>query len=460
MFHAHLRTNRHYVGSWGKAIYDSLSKELGFDFTRQMQVGNNLNLTPRKQLFIGIPDANISLKDPEIQFFLDFLQYKTLLGYNNDGPPSSGLATYHQGDDLSQWILKLAPTASWNDDYVLPIMPDDVTYSLKQSQRVMRQVLKIEVVSQTEIHISLLKKNRFFPYLIASLPVKPCDGRVTSSSDFQFTHTERNSIFFQRMKFGKGNVREITLRCYSTLPQCFNALKEQKLDFAVSMQPFSFKKQASFQSQPLARPNCFWVLMLNHKAGPFVERTNCEKLRDRLPLQKIEKFFTLNKDLSTQDKTLPRSSSSELSYSLYYQNSDSTRTMAEIIAKTTNANLYLVDRQSGEQDTGDAVLMMMFLGAEYDRLSEYFETDGFNNVYGFSSPLIDGLIQNMREGPEDGRGAEKGGEILKLLKDDFVFIPLGGIYEYIIAPFSIGYTLGFSSVHGFLRVMGDVNVPD
>ena len=403
---------------------------------------------------------------PAIQFSLDRLCYDSLFWVNRNGEIEWRLATaIEPGKDFSEWIITLRADLHWSDGK--PIRRKDVIQTISES-RLTKLIDEIKPDGKNRFRLRLTKGESTFLRHLASLPIRPSHSRrpyrVTSGAyrlksfrpkaiSFRLA---RNRDYYQE---GKGCIDWIIIRRFKHAARAITALLSDKIDliFLDALQPlYQISNNLPLQQAPFFGED-YYLMFLNRRHGLLQDAINCHRLKETIDYRGISRYLHREQNLNEETMKAPVHSSHNLKI-IYSREVSMAPYVANLVGKSVRASVinpvFLEeDAPHNIREEADILLTRIYFGAHYNRLSQYFHSQGKNNVFGYASPEVDALLSQLDETADIAQRRVIGQRVMSLVQEDFAIILLSPHFQYLLSPLEIQFDATLTSYADLIENM-------
>ena len=395
---------------------------------------------------------------PVLEFALDRLCYDSLFWGHRDGEIEWRLATgVKPAKDFSAWTITLRPDLHWSDGK--PIIRGDVIQTISEN-RLTKLIDEIKPAGKNQIHIRLVKAESTFLRHLASLPIRPSHSRhpyrVTSGAyrlkSFRpkaiTFRLARNRDYYQEQK---GGIDWITIKRFGHAAHAIKALLSDKIDFIPldALQPlYQISNNLPLQQAPLLG-EAYYPMFLNRRRGLLQDERNCRRLKEAIDYRAINRYLHGGQQLDENAMTAPPHSSLDLKI-IYPREVPMVPNLANIVGKSVEAST--IDPVFLEENTppnirekGDVLLSRIYFGAHYNRLSQYFHSQGRNNAFSYANPEVDALLSQLDKTTDVAQRTVIGQQVMSLLQEDYAMILLSPYFQYFLSPLEIQFDATLTS---------------
>ena len=103
------------------------------------------------------------------------------------------------------------------------------------------------------------------------------------------------------------------------------------------------------------------------------------------------------------------------------------------------------DTPQNTREKGDVLLSQIYLGAHYNRLSQYFHSQGRNNAFSYANPEVDALLSQLDKTTDVAQRTVIGQQVMSLLQEDYAMILLSPYFQYFLSPLEIQFDATLTS---------------
>ena len=431
-------------------------------YTGVLRMGRSNEHPPLEGLCIGefIPSNNLSSNylHPALQFSLDRLCYDSLFWLNRNGEIEWRLATaVEPAADFSAWTITLRTDLHWSDGK--PIIREDVIQTLSES-RLTSLIEEIETDGKNQIHIRLVKAESIFLQRLASLPIRPSHShhpyRATSGAyhlkNFRpkaiTFRLARNRDYYQEQK---GGIDWITIKRFKHSARAIQALLSEKIDFIPfdALQPlYQTSNDLPLQQAPFLG-EAYYLLFLNRRQGLLTDESNCHRLKDAIDYRKINRYLHGGHHFDEKAMKAPAQSSLNLKI-VYPREVSMAPNLATLVGKSvgdpTIAPIFLEkDAPQKMWEEADVLLSRIYFGAHYNRLRQYFHSQGSSNSFAYANPQVDVLLSQLDRTVDVTQRGVIEQKVMDLLQEDYAIILLSPYFQYLLSPLEIQFDTTLTS---------------
>lgn len=394
-----------------------------------------------------------------LQFSLDRLCYDSLFWVHRNGEVEWRLATaVEPSEDFSAWTITLKPDLRWSDGK--PIRRKDVIQTISESY-LTKLIDEIKPAGKNRFRIRLVNADSMFLRNLASLPIRPSHSRqpyrVTSGAyrlKKSFSSTAitfrlvRNPDYYQE---GKGGIDWITIRRFKHAARAVEAVLNEKIDFIRldALQPlYQNSSDLPLQQAPFFEET-YYLLLLNRREGLLQDAGNCRRLRESIDYRGISRYLHVGQHID--ENGLKASTQSSLNLRIIYPKEASmvpylANLVGKSIGTTTIKPAFLEENTPPNmKEETDVLLSQIYLGAHYNRLSQYFHSQGKNNALGYANPEVDSLLSQLNSTTDVARRWGIGQKVMSILQEDYAIILLSPYFQYLLSPLEIQFDNNLTS---------------
>ena len=417
---------------------------------------------PLSGLSIGefIPSNNRSADylPPAVEFALDRLCYDSLFWIDRNGEVECRLATaVEPAEDFSAWTITLRTDLYWSDGK--PIIREDVIQTLSKS-RLASLIEEIETDGKNQIHIRLVKAESIFLQRLASLPICPSHSRYpyrATSGPYRLKSFRPKAITFRLARnrdyyqAQKGGIDWITIKRFGHAAYAIKALLSGKIDFIRldALQPlYQISNDLPLQQAPFLG-EAYYLLFLNRRHGSLTDERNCHRLKEAIDYRGINRYLHGGQHLD--EKTMKAPTHSALNLKIIYPKEVSMAySLANLVGKSVGAStinpVYLEeDTPHNMWEEADVLLSRIFLGTHYNRLPQYFHSEGRNNFFGYANPKVDALLSQLDNTTDVAQRRVIGQKVIFFLQEDFAVIFLSPHFQHLLSALEIQFDATLTS---------------
>ena len=396
---------------------------------------------------------------PAIQFSLDRLCYDSLFWINRNGEIKWRLATaVEPADDFLTWIIALRPDLQWSDGK--PIRRKDVIQTISESH-LTKLIDEIKPDGKNRLRIQLTKAESTFLRHLASLPIRPSHSRqpyrVTSGA-YRLKNSfspkaitfrlVRNPDYYQERK---GGIDRIIIKRFKHAARAITALLSDKIDliFLDALQPlYQISNNLPLQQAPFFGED-YYLMFLNRRHGLLQDAINCHRLKETIDYRGISRYLHCEQNLNEETMKAPTHSSLNLKL-IYSKEVSMARYVATLVGRSVRASVinpvFLEeDAPHNIREEADILLTRIYFGAHYNRLSQYFHSQGKNNVFGYATPQVDALLAQLDQTTDVAQREVIGQRVISILQKDYAIILLSPYFQYFLSPLEIQFDATLTS---------------
>jgi len=409
--------------------------------------------------FIRSDNSSSDHLHPAIQFSLERLCYDSLFWIHRSGEIEWRLATdIEASEDFSSWIITLRPDLRWSDGK--PIRRKDVIQTISESY-LTTLIDEIKPAGRNRFRIQLTKGESTFPRHLASLPVRPSHSRrpyrVTSGAyrlkksfnpkaiTFRLV---RNSDYYQEKR---GNIDWIIIRRFKHSARAVEAVLNEKIDLIPfdALQPlYQSSNGLPLQQAPFLE-EAYYLLFLNRHHGSLKDERNCHRLKEAIDYQRINCYLHAGQHIDENGLKSPSNSSLDLKI-IYPREMSMAFNLAALVGKsvgdpTINPVFLEESKPPNMREKADVLLSRIYFGAHYNRLAQYFHSQGKNTSFGYTNPAVDALLAQLDNITDMAQRKVIGQRVISILQEDYAIILLSPYFQYLLSPLEIQFDATLTS---------------
>ena len=454
-----------------KEIAQQLQRQMGVSYTGCLRTTHPNEQTSVGWLEIGelIPVETDSLDrlHPVLNFWLQSLCYDPLLVYHRNGEIEGRLVIACEAvKGNSQWQLTLREGLRWSDGK--PITLEEVIAAFSKS-RIAPIITEIKPDGKTQLRVQLSQEEALFPLHLSGIFVHPSHSpqpyRVTSGP-YQLKHFRPDATTFRftqnpdYYRGGNPHIDWLTVKRFTHPPNAVKALENGALDL-LSVSPHALR---SFYQSPTTAPcqqwpffqDNYYALFLNRYHGPLSDERNCRLLKEAIDYRAIGLYLRMGQ-LTEEGDSLQ---SPRLPFDLQIACADGVfRYLANLIGKSTGASVVNSISITGEMwEEADAFLTNIFFGVGHSRLSQFFDSAGIYNFFGYANPQVNEILAQLNQTGNLATRRRIGRRVLSLLQEDFAIIPLAPHFQYTFSPLEIQFDDSLTDMIDLVQNMSQLTV--
>ena len=351
----------------------------------------------------------------------------------------------------------MRPDLHWSDGKL--IIRGDVIQTISES-RLTKLIDEIKPAGKNQIHIRLVKAESTFLRHLASLPIRPSHSRhpyrVTSGAyrlkSFRpkaiTFRLARNRDYYQEQK---GGIDWITIKRFGHAAYAIKALLSDKIDFIPldALQPlYQISNNLPLQQAPFLG-EAYYPMFLNRRHGLLQDERNCRRLKEAIDYRAINRYLHAGQQLDENAMTAPPHSSLDLKI-IYPREVPMVPNLANIVGKSVEAStiapVFLEENTPPNiREKGDVLLSRIYFGTHYNRLSQYFHSQGRNNAFSYANPEVDALLSQLDKTTDVAQRTVIGQQVMSLLQEDYAMILLSPYFQYFLSPLEIQFDATLTS---------------
>ena len=439
-------------------------------YTGLLRMGHPNEDPPRESLSIGefIPTNQrcSGYLHPTLQHTLDRLCYDSLLWVHRNGEIEWRLATtIEPAEDFSSWIITLRTDLHWSDGK--PIALEDVIQTLSDS-RLTSLIEEIKTDGNNRIHIQLTKAESIFLQRLASLPIRPSHStqpyRVTSGA-YRLKRFRQEAISFRlarnpnHYQENKGGIDWITIKRFQYPARAIKALLNGKIDLIPlnALQPLYQTPNNLPLQQALFFGEAYYLLFLNRRQGLLTDESNCHWLKNAIDYRKINRYLHAGQYINENAMKAPSHSSLNLKI-LYPRESLTDPYLANLVGRsvgTSDINPIFLEEDAPQKmwEAADILLSRIFFGDHYNRLSQYFHSQGRSNSFAYANLEVDALLSQLDKTAEIPQKQRIGQKVMSLLQEDYAIILLSPHFQYLLSLLEIQFDVTLTNYADLIENM-------
>ena len=416
-----------------------------------------------------IPSNNGSLNHlhPTLQFSLDRLCYDSLFWINRSAEIEWRLATcIEPAEDFSSWRITLRTDLHWSDGK--PIIREDVIQTILESY-LTSLIEEIKTDGKNQIYIRLARAESLFPQHLASLPIRPSHSRYpyrVTSGAYRLKNFRRQAVNFRLVRNPdyyqeqKGGIDWLTIRRFKHSARAIQALLSEKINLIRldALQPlYQNSNNLPLQQAPFFGDTYYHLLFLNRRQGLLKDESNCRWLKEAIDYRGINRYLHGGQYLD--ENAMKASNYSSLNLKIIYPKESPTDLyLATLVGKSVGASdinpVFLEeDAPQNMWEVGDVLLSRIYFGAHYNRLSQYFHSQGKNNSFGYANPEVDKLLSHLDEMTAVAQRQRIGQRAMSVLQEDYAMILLSPHFQYLLSPLEIQFDVTLTSYADLIENM-------
>ena len=439
-------------------------------YTGLLRMGHPNENPPRESLSIGefIPTNKQSsgYLHPTLQYSLNRLCYDSLFWVHRSGEIEWRLATVIEpANNFSSWIITLRTDLHWSDGK--PIIQEDVIQTLSDS-RLASLIEEIRAEGKNQLHIQLTKAESTLPQHLANLPIRPSHShhpyRVTSGA-YRLKRFRQEAINFRLARNpdyyreNKGRIDWITIKRFQYPARAIKALLNGKIDLIPldALQPlYQISNNLPLQQAPFFG-EAYYLMFLNRRHGLLKDESNCRRLKEAIDYRGINRYLHGGQYLD--ENAMKASNYSSLNLKIIYPKESPTDLyLATLVGKSVGASdinpVFLEeDAPQNMWEVGDVLLSRIYFGAHYNRLSQYFHSQGKNNSFGYANPEVDKLLSHLDEMTAVAQRQRIGQRAMSVLQENYAMILLSPHFQYLLSPLEIQFDVTLTSYADLIENM-------
>ncbi len=395
---------------------------------------------------------------PVIEFALDRLCYDSLFWVHRDGKIEWRLATtVEPAKDFSAWTITLKPDLRWSDGK--PIRRKDVIQTISES-RLTKLIDEIKPDGKNRFRIQLTKAEATFLRHLASLPIRPSHShqpyRVTSGA-YRLKNFRPKAINFRLVRnrdyyqAQKGSIDWITIKRFKNAAYAIKALLSDKIDLIPlnALQPlYQISNNLPLQQAPFFEET-YYSVFINRHHGLLQDESNCRRLKEAIDYRGINRYLHGGQLVDENMMKAPPHSSLNLKI-IYPKEVPMVPSLANLVGKSIGTStiepIFLEeDTPHNMKEETDILLTRIYFGAHYNRLSQYFHSQGRNNVFGYATPQVDVLLAQLDQMTDMAQRELIGQRVISILQEDYAIILLSPYFQYFLSPLEIQFDANLTS---------------
>lgn len=454
-----------------KEITQQLQKQMGGFYTGTLRTRHPNEAVPVSRLEIGefIPvetDSSDRLHSV-LNLWLQNLCYDPLLVYHRNGEIEGRLVIACEAvKGYSEWQLTLRKDLRWSDGK--PITLEEVIAAFSAS-RIAPIITEVKPDGKTQLRVQLSQEEALFPLHLSGIFVHPAHSPqpyCVTSGAYQLKHFQPDATIFrftQNPDYYRGGdppIDWLTLRRFTRSPNAVKALESGTLDL-LSVSPQALR---SFYQSPTTVPcqrwpffqDNYYVLFLNRHRGPLSDERNCRLLKETIDYRAINLYLRMEQ----VDEEVEGSQSPRLPFDLQIACADGAfRHLAQLIGKPTGASVVNSIPTNGKiREGADAFLTNIFFGVGHSRLSQFFDSDGIYNFFGYANPQVNEMLSQLNQTANPATRRRIGRRVLSLLQEDFALILLAPHFQYTLSPLEIQFDDHLTDISNLVQNMSQLTV--
>ena len=408
--------------------------------------------------FILFNNRSADYLPPVLQFSLDRLCYDSLFWVHRDGEIEWRLATaVEPAKDFSAWTITLRPDLHWSDGK--PIRRKDVIQTISES-RLTKLIDEIKPAGKNRFRIWLTKGESTFLRQLASLPIYPSHSRqpyrVTSGA-YRLKSFRPKAITFRLVcnrdyyQEQKGGINWITIRRFKHAARAMQALLSETIDFLPfdALQPlYQTSNDLPLQQAPFFG-EAYYLMFLNRCHGLLQDESNCHRLKEAIDHRAINRYLHGGQHISENGLKAPSNSALDLRI-IYSKEVSMAPYVANLVGKSVGASainpVFLEEgTPQNMKEEADILFSQIYLGAHYNRLHQYFHSQGRNNAFGYANPEVDALLAQLDQTTDVVQREVLGRRVISILQEDYAIILLSPYFQYLLSPLEIQFDATITS---------------
>ena len=387
-----------------------------------------------------------------LQFSLDRLCYDSLFWIHRSGEIEPRLATaVEPAEDFSFWTITLRIDLRWSDGK--PIIREDVIQTI--SENLLASLIEeITTDGEDQIHIRLTRVESTFLRHLASLPIRPSHSRQpyrVTSGPYRLKNFRRQAVNFQLVRNRdyyqekKGGIDWITIRRFRHGARAVQAVLNEKIDLIPfdALQPlYQNSSDLPLQQAPFLG-EAYYLMFLNRRERLLKDENNCRRLKEAIDYRGISRYLHAGQHIDENAMKTPPHSALNLKI-IYPKEVSMAPNLATLVGKSVGnpiiTPIFLEeDTPQNMWEVTDVLLSQIYFGAHYNRLSQYFHSQGRNNALGYSNPEVDVLLSQLDETTDVAQRGTIGQQVMSLLQEDYAIILLSPYFQYFLSPLEIQF---------------------
>ena len=409
--------------------------------------------------FIRFTNRSSGYLHPAIQFSLDRLCYDSLFWINRSREVEWRLATaIEPAKDFLAWTITLRPDLRWSDGK--PIRRKDVIQTISESHLI-KLIDEIKPAGKNRFRIQLTKAESTFLRHLASLPVRPSHSRrpyrVTSGAYRLKKSFSPKTITFRLVRnpdyyqVQRGGINWINIRCFKHAARAVEAVLNEKIDLIPfdALQPlYQSSNGLPLQQAPFFE-EAYYLLFLNRHHGLLKDENNCRRLKEAINYQGINRYLHAGQHIDENGLKSPYNFSLDLRI-IYPREMSMASNLANLVGKslgdpTINPVFLEENTPPNIREKADVLLSRIYFGAHYNRLPQYFHSQGRNNAFGYTNFEVNALLSQLDETTDVVQRRAIGQKIISILQEDHAMILLSPYFQYLLSPLEIQFDTALTS---------------
>ena len=437
-----------------REISQQLQRQLGASYFGRIRLAR-----PNEQLPVGWLDVgeitsiqtgssnrqNVYNLPLLLTFWLQYLGYEPLMFARQNGEIEARLATECEPvKGFSEWHLRLKKNLRWSDGTRIDIQDIMQAFNVSWLAPI---ITEMKPDGNTQLCIRLSRDEPLFCfYLRGVLPLPSQLSQVYRifSGPYCVKRFRRNAVTFRfernpgYYREQEGNIEWLTLTRFTLLANAVKAVENQKLDLLhvrMLQSLYEFPITVPCQQWPFSG-NSYYVLFLNRQRELLSDERNCQLLKEAIDYRAINSSLHMEHFADEEQIRLisPRSLDVRVTSS-----GEECDYLAHLVGRSVRSSVAnpLSIPKADRQNKADAHVVQFFMGPGYNRLSQFFASDGQYNPIGYTNPQVDEMLFELDRTADMAKRQEIAGDVLSFLQEDFAMILLSPCFEYALSPLEI-----------------------
>ena len=193
----------------------------------------------------------------------------------------------------------------------------------------------------------------------------------------------------------------------------------------------------------------YYLLFLNRRQGLLTDESNCHRLKDAIDYRKINRYLHGGHHFDEKAMKAPAQSSLNLKI-VYPREVSMAPNLATLVGKSvgdpTIAPIFLEkDAPQKMWEEADVLLSRIYFGAHYNRLRQYFHSQGSSNSFAYANPQVDVLLSQLDRTVDVTQRGVIEQKVMDLLQEDYAIILLSPYFQYLLSPLEIQFDTTLTS---------------
>lgn len=403
-----------------------------------------------------------------LNFWLRRLLYDSLLRVDQDGTIHYRLASECENvEGYSKWRVKLKKNLRWSNGK--PITHEDIAYTLARSV-IAPEIQEIKDLGNGEVLFSLNRIDALFPYKLGTFHIHPPQSRRYDVTGGPFLlkrdnspvsyHLVRNGDYYRT---GYPKINRIDLKKFARPPFAIQAMERGELDIFPISSLYGLRQWTSISPQAFHYKDLsYYMFMVNKGKGHLNKESAIERLKASIDYNAISLYLSGSASEETEISPPAEDKPSLRIGYLYSMPCPMPRDLSLILGSALGPNSHVVD-MSGRSFEDiraevDVVLSGFYFGHGYCRIKRFFHSKGYYNIFGFSNPEIDSLIEELYAMATVKEMEIMGKSIIQKLQEENAIILLAPRLEYILSNLYIVPSPSLGSVTDLMVNLSNFSV--